>query len=158
MVASRELAEALAERGELARRIEQLQSRIVANARFQEGEAPAENAAALLAEFDEAVGRVELLVGRINRTNATAPLGDRTLTEALSRREALRTRHKAISAAADAASGARHGYQRQLRSELAYVAALPVAELRRTADDLSRQLREIDLEIQRANWEVDLVD
>ena len=43
------LAEALALRAETKRRIEQLRSRIVDNARYQEGETPAEDAAALLA-------------------------------------------------------------------------------------------------------------
>jgi hypothetical protein len=44
------LAEALALRADATRRIEQLRTRIVANARFQEGEEPAEDAQALLAE------------------------------------------------------------------------------------------------------------
>jgi hypothetical protein len=43
------LAEALALRAEAARRIEQLRSRIVDNARYQEGEEPAEDASRLLA-------------------------------------------------------------------------------------------------------------
>jgi hypothetical protein len=38
------------------------------------------------------------------------------------------------------------------------IPALPVAELRRQADDLARQVREVDTLIQRVNWEVDLLD
>jgi hypothetical protein len=38
------------------------------------------------------------------------------------------------------------------------IPALPVAELRRQADDLARRLREVDTAIQRTNWEVDLLD
>jgi hypothetical protein len=38
------------------------------------------------------------------------------------------------------------------------IPALPVAELRDEADDLARQLREVDTRIQRANWEADLLD
>lgn len=38
------------------------------------------------------------------------------------------------------------------------VPALSVSELRRQADDLARQLREVDTLIQRTNWEVDLLD
>ena len=38
------------------------------------------------------------------------------------------------------------------------IPALPVAELRGQADDLARQLREVDTLIQRTNWEVDLLD
>ncbi len=36
--------------------------------------------------------------------------------------------------------------------------ALPVAELRGQADDLARELRELDVRIQRSNWEVELLD
>jgi hypothetical protein len=38
------------------------------------------------------------------------------------------------------------------------IPALPVAELRGQADDLARQLREVDTLIQRTNWEADLLD
>jgi hypothetical protein len=38
------------------------------------------------------------------------------------------------------------------------IPALPVADLRRRADDLARQLREVDTLIQRTNWEADLAD
>lgn len=43
------LAEALAERAEATRRVEQLRARVVGNARYQEGETPSEDAAQLLA-------------------------------------------------------------------------------------------------------------
>ena len=49
------LAEALSLRANAVRRIEQLRVRVVGNARFQEGEEPAEDAAALLAEIDGAL-------------------------------------------------------------------------------------------------------
>lgn len=38
------------------------------------------------------------------------------------------------------------------------LAALPVAELRDQADEIARELRELDIRIQRSNWEVDLLD
>ena len=154
------LAEALALRADSARQIERLRSRIVSNARFQEGEDPAENAAALLAEADEVLDGYETLIRRINRTNAATQLGaDGTLTDALARRDALRARHSVVTSAADAAAGTgQPGYARQLRSELRMLSALPVAELRSRADDLARELRELDVRIQRSNWEVDLLE
>ena len=36
--------------------------------------------------------------------------------------------------------------------------ALPVAELRGQADAFAREIREVDVRIQRTNWEVDLLD
>ena len=48
------LAEALALRAEATRRIDQLRARIVDNARYQEGEQPAEDAASLLTQTEPA--------------------------------------------------------------------------------------------------------
>jgi hypothetical protein len=152
------LAEALALRADAARRAEQLRARIAASARYQEGETPAEDAAALLVEADEVLGELEVLIRRINRTNAATVVEGGTLTDALARRDVLRLRHSVVTSAADAAAGEGQRGYRQLRSELKMIPALPVAELRRRADDLARQLREIDTLIQRTNWEVDLLD
>jgi hypothetical protein len=153
------LAEALALRADVARRVEQLRSRIVGNARYQEGEEPAEDAAALLTEVGDALDELESLIRRINRTNAITPLGEGTLTDAIARRDTLRLRHSVLTSAADAAAGSgRPSVSRQLRSELAFVAALPVAGLRGQADQVARQLRELDMGIQRVNWEAELLD
>ncbi|MFJ8771397.1 DIP1984 family protein [Streptomyces microflavus] len=120
------------------------------------GETPAEDAAQLPAEAGEVLSTLETLIRRINRTDATVEMGpDGTLTDALARRDVLRLRHSVVTAAAG--SGER-GYGRQLRSELMMLSALPVAELRGQADVLAREIREVDVRIQRTNWEVDLLD
>jgi hypothetical protein len=154
------LAEALAERAEATRRAEQLRARVVGSARYQEGETPAEDAAQLLAEAGEVLDALEVLIRRINRTNAAVEMGPYgTLTDALARRDVLRLRHSLVTAAADAAAGkGERGYGRQLRSELMMLSALPVAELRARADVIAREIREVDVRIQRTNWEVDLLD
>src|ERR1700733_8979251 len=154
------LAEGLALRADAARRMEQLRARIVASARDQEGEEPPEDAAALLAEAGVALDDLEGLIRRVNRTNAAAQIGaGETITDALARRDVLRLRHAVVTAAADAAAGrSQGGIGRQLRSELKMLAALPVAQLRAQADGIARELRELDIRIQRSNWEVDLLD
>jgi len=155
------VAEALALRADTTRRVEQLRARIVASARYQEGEEPPEEAAALLDEAGAALDQLEVLIRRINRTNAAAQIGaDGTITDALARRDVLRLRHAVVSTAADAAAGRGQsgGIGRQLRSELKMLVALPVAALRAQADELGRELRELDVRVQRANWEVDLLD
>lgn len=155
------LAEALAERAAAVRRVEQLRSRIVASARYQEGETPAEDAQRLLTEVGAVLDELELLIRRINRTNAVVPCGDEgTVTDALARRDVLRLRHAVVTAAADASAGKdqRGLVVRQLRSELTMLSALPVAELRAQADVLARQIRDLDTRIQRTNWEADLVE
>ncbi|MBO1414722.1 DIP1984 family protein [Streptomyces sp. FH025] len=151
------LAEALAQRADATRRVEQLRTRIAGSARYQEGELPAEDAGQLLVEAGSVLEGLESLIRRINRTNATVAMaGGGTLTDALARRDVLRLRHSVVTAAADAAAG--RGGVRQLRSELKMLSALPVGELRTQADVLAREIREIDVEIQRTNWEVDLLD
>jgi DNA repair exonuclease SbcCD ATPase subunit len=152
------LAEALALRADASRRAEQLRSRITGSARYQEGEEPAEDAEALLAEAGAVLDELESLIRRINRTNSATPVGGGTLTDALARRDILRLRHSVVTSAAEAAAGDGQRGFRQLRSELKMIPALPVAELRGQADDLARQLREVDTLIQRTNWEADLLD
>ena len=154
------LAEALALRADATRRVEQLRARVVGSARYQEGEVPAEDAASLLAEAGEVLEELEALIRRINRTNVVTVVEEGvTLTDALARRDVLRLRHSVITSAADAAAGRdQRGAVRQLRSELKMLSALPVAELRAQADELARRIREVDVRIQRANWEVDLLD
>ncbi len=155
------LAEALAERADAVRRVEQLRARIVGSARYQEGETPAEDAQRLLVEVGAVLDELELLIRRTNRTNAAVTVGDDgTLTDALARRDVLRLRHAVITAAADAAAGRdqRGLAVRQLRSELTMLSALPIADLREQADALAREIRELDIRIQRTNWEADLLD
>jgi hypothetical protein len=155
------IAEALADRAAAVRRVEQLRSRIVGSARYQEGEEPAEDASELVAEVEQVLGELEGLIRRINRTNASAEIEPGvTVTDALARRDVQRLHHGILTSAADAAAGQNHhhGMGRQLRSELKMFAALPVAQLRSQADVLARDLRELDVRIQRSNWEVDLLD
>lgn len=151
------LAEALTARADLQRRIEQLRARITANARYQEGEEPAEDAAALLVEADADLARLRDLIRRINATNSRLELGaDGTMTDALAARDVLRLQHSLLADAAAAASGANDQFLRQMRSELRQVSALPVAELRARADSVAQELRELDNRIQQANWLHDL--
>ena len=150
------LAEALAVRADLQRRIEQLRSRISDNARYQEGEEPAEDASALLVEADAALDRLRELIRRINATNGRITVGDGTMTDALAARDVLRMRHSLLTDAAAAASGSGQSFMRQMRSELRQFPALPVGELRSRADDVAKELRELDSSIQQANWGNDL--
>jgi hypothetical protein len=47
---------------------------------------------------------------------------------------------------------------RFLRTEIKHVPAFDVAAVMAEADRLSREHRELDTTIQRANWEVDVID
>ena len=62
------LAEALQERADLNRNIEQLKNRLSSNALVQEGEQPVECPENLKQELDASISRLSYLIARINRT------------------------------------------------------------------------------------------
>ena len=154
------LAEALIQRADAQKRLAQIQSRAVAVARHQEDEVPAEDASALLIAGRALTDEIEGLIRQINRTNSVNEIAPGvTITDAIAERDALAMRRKLVTAVADAGSGdGGHQWARQLRSELRYVSAVPVADLRREADDLARRFRELDSQLQAANWAVELID
>ena len=80
------------------------------------------------------------------------------MTDALAARDVLRLQHSLLADAAAAASGSNDNFQRQMRSELRKISALPVAELRTKADAVAQELRDLDNRIQQANWLHDLRD
>ncbi len=151
------LAEALAARADAQARLQELRSRIRDNARHQEGDAPAEDPNALIAEADRVAAELTRLVRAINATNAATPVeGIGTLTDAIAERDGLAARRKVLVDAAGEASGS--GGLRLMRSELRMVTALDVPDLRRRIDELSRQRRQLDLRIQAADWTTELVE
>ncbi len=63
------LAEALIERADLQRRLEQLKQRLNQNAQYQEGEEPAEDPNTLLTEYRQTATELEQLIIKINLAN-----------------------------------------------------------------------------------------
>jgi hypothetical protein len=92
------MAEALAPRADLQKRLEQLQQRMVKNARVQEGDKPEEDPAELQAELEKAARELTSLIQRINRTNAASPFGNGMLADALAERDVLKIRYNAYRA------------------------------------------------------------
>src|ERR671918_854188 len=152
------LAEALRERADAQRRLAALRDRIEASARYTEGEEPTEDAAALLEEAEGVVDRLEELILLINRSNLEAELPEgRSLTAALAERDALRTRFGLLKSAADAATGRRDLF-RMGRQELRTFSSLDVKNLRSRADEVARQIRELDLAIELVNFSTETVE
>jgi hypothetical protein len=150
------LGEALARRAELQNRLGQVRDRLRLSALVQEGDAPPEDPAPLLAEIDEVAIELERLIALINRTNSatTLPSG-LLLTEALAKRDVLGLRHSALKAVADATAQQQARYS---RSEIRMVRTFDVATVRKQVDALARDQRTLDVEIQAANWTVDLIE
>ncbi len=151
------LAEALANRADLQRRIEQMRGRLQKSALVQEGESPPEDPQELLGETERLVSELEGYVRRINRTNLSATLsdGETTLTDALARRDALALRYGNLKTLVSTAS---ERLPRYGRAEIRILPAVEVGPLRRRMDELARERRELDTAIQQANWATDLVE
>jgi hypothetical protein len=143
------LAEALVLRSDVAKRMEQVKARAMRNAKVQEGDQPAEDPSALMDEHDRLAAELGTLISRINRTNSATPFLDATLTEALAKRDVLRLRQAAWR---DVAERATVVQTIQTKSEVRFRSALDVRSAQKQADELSRELRNLDAKIQEANW------
>jgi len=149
------LGEALARRSDLQKRLAQLAVRLRESAVVQEGSEPPESPEELLGEVDRLADELESLIAVINQTNSSTRLPSGvTLTEALARRDVLALRHGVLHQAAEAAAQAQARYG---RSEIRWVRLIDVAATRVRLDELARERRELDTEIQAHNWTVDLI-
>lgn len=149
------LAEALQERADLNRRIEQLRYRLSNNVLVQEGEKPLEDPTALLEELESSFTRLEWLIARINLTNCAIKVEGRSLTELIARRDVLSLRADAYRRLVEEASQNTH---RATRTEIKILSAVDVPALQRQADDASRELRLLDNTLQATNWTADLME
>lgn len=149
------LAEALQERADLNRRIEQLRYRLNNNVLVQEGEKPLEDPTALLEELESSFTRLEWLIARINLTNCAVKVEGRSLTELIARRDVLSLRAEAYRRLVEEASQNTH---RATRTEIKILSAVDVPALQRQADDASRELRLLDNTLQATNWTADLME
>ncbi|HWL07732.1 MAG TPA: DIP1984 family protein [Planctomicrobium sp.] len=149
------LAEALLERKSLKDKIDSLRARLDENVLIQEGDQPNEQPQVLLEELGEALRQLEQLIRKINGTNNIARLADgSTVSEAIVRRDVLRMKREAIEQVVNSASLRHHRFG---RNEVKFVLTVNTADLRQQIDALSKQWRELDSEIQAANWTMELV-
>lgn len=149
------LAEALQERADLNRRIEQLRARLNANCLVQEGEKPAEDPKTLLKELDASIALLEKRILQINMTNCKTTVGGRTLTALIAEKDCLSLRLAAYRGLIAEASENTH---RARLSEIKILPTVRVAELQRTTDDLARQIRLLDNTLQETNWQTALIE
>lgn len=143
------LAEALALRSDLQRRLEKLKIRLVKNARIQEGGSPEEDPAELQLELEKTARELTVVIQRINRTSAQTPFRGGTIADGLVERDVLKLRYNTYRELANAASTSQG---RTTRSEVKYVSTVSVAAIQRKADDLAKEYRELDTRIQEADW------
>ncbi len=147
------LAEALQERADLNKKIDELRRRLGNSILVQEGEEPAEDPAQLLAELDAALARLETLMAQINLTNSKTRAGGRTLTELIARKDALLLR---LAAYRDLVYTAGQSTSRARGTEIRVRPVLKAAELQKSVDRTAKEARELDNLLQETNWKTNL--
>ena len=149
------LAEALNERADIQRRIAQLESRLIDNAKVQEGEEPAERPEDLLAELDGLFSRLEELMSKINWTNSQTIQEGHTMTQLLARRDCLTRKIGVLRSFLQSASAT---VSRATRSEIKIKSTVSVPKMQKQVDGPSKELRELDSAIQALNWTTNLME
>lgn len=148
------LAAALSERADLQARLSELGIRLNNNSKVQEGEEPAELPEELLEELDRTINRLEELISRINLTNSTAKRDGKTITQMLSHRDCLKNKIQIMRNFLDNSSSR---VNRMTHTEIKIKSTIPVSEIQKRVDALSKELRETDEMIQELNWITELL-
>jgi hypothetical protein len=148
------LSEALILRGDVQKRLAQLQDRLKRSAWVQEGEKPHEDPMKLRQQVAALIQQLQALIIQINQANMDTRLeSGMTLTEALAFRDAITLHQNILRSVADAAS---ERVERYGAAEIRRVPTIDVAQFRDEIDRLAKQRREIDTAIQAANWATDV--
>ncbi len=149
------LAEALQERADLNRNIEQLKMRLNKNVLVQEGETSAESPEKLKHELDASVERLAYLMAKINKTNCVTIVDGKTLTELIAEKDVLSLK---ISAYKEIVSTASFSVSRLRNSEIKIKPTISVVEWQSEIDNMSKKLRIIDNKLQETNWNTELIE
>lgn len=148
------LAEALLLRADLQKKLASLKQRLERNIQIQEGEQPDEAPEELMITAQQTNDELHDLIAKIHRTNALATIDGKPMLDMLVERDKLIERHKIIMSAL---TPARQISQRYSNREIKWVVTIPVKNLQRQADDVAEKIRLINIKIQSANWQIDLV-
>lgn len=149
------LAEALLLRSDQQKKLASLKQRINANVLVQEGDTPSEDPNELMQQVFALTHETQGLILQIHRTNAQATLSDgRLLLELLMQRDELVERHKIITGAI---ANTHREPDRYSAREIKWQKVIPVASLQKQADDISAKLRDLNIRIQAANWQINMV-
>ncbi|ORI00346.1 DIP1984 family protein [Campylobacter concisus] len=149
------LAQALILRADTQKRLEQLKGRLLDNAKIQENERPSEDPKLLLKELDRLSDELFRLILAINLTNSSAKFEGVSLTEMIAKKDTLSQKASVLREFAKSASQKVDLYS---NSEIKILSSVDVATLQKQIDELSKEIRELDMKLQEANWQVDLVE
>lgn len=149
------LAEALQERADLNRNIEQLKNRLKNNVLVQEGEKTAEEPEKLKQQLDVSIKRLAYLISRINLTNCRTIVDGQTLTELIAKKDTLSLK---ISVYKDIVYTGSQASYRARNTEIKIKPAIIIADWQANIDAMAKELRLLDNQLQESNWNTELME
>ncbi|MBU1117317.1 MAG: DIP1984 family protein [Bacteroidetes bacterium] len=148
------IAEALLLRADIQKKLESFRERITKNVLIQEGEQPSEDPQKMLEEVNSVSEDLRSLVFKINKANLNGKTKfGRSLTEAISERDILTTKHSIVKSAANSATKPPERYGVK---EIRWVKTVNVMQLQDDMEKLAKKIREVNSEIQEANWQIEV--
>ncbi|WP_169942167.1 DIP1984 family protein [Campylobacter sp. RM15925] len=148
------LAEALILRADLQKRIEQLRVRLNNNAKVQENDKVAEQPSELLKELDGCINELNSLISKINKTNCASQIEGQNLVDLIAKRDTMTMKAGILRGFIENASRKVEMYSSK---EIRILSTVDVASLQKELDGISKEIRQTDTLLQRANWQVDLI-
>lgn len=149
------IAEALIERKALKTAMEQLKARIYQQAWVQDGEKPFEDPNEMLEQLQSVTNQFEEYVVRINRTNQAVKTKDgASLMEVLIKKDMLNFRHMVLTNLCTKAIPQQSRYSTR---EIKFIPSVDIAGMRKKADQIAKEYRELEKKIQECNWQFDLL-
>lgn len=156
------LAEALMLRAELKNEADELFKRIEENAFYKQDETPMEDAKELFRKMEDVLLEIKVLEEKIWRTNMnTLCQGKKTIYDLLRERDYLIKivyRKNRVIAMHKSDYQNKMYYLKDESSVIKKVFAFDIKTLIKERDEAAKKCKEINLMIQRKNWEVDLME
>ena len=149
------LAEALQERADLNKKIDELRRRLNNCILVQEGEDPIEDPEQLLEELDRAIDRLGKRITQINRTNCRTEVNGMSLTAMIAKKDMLLVQ---LSAYRDLVYAAGQGADRARGTEIKIKAVLKIRDIQSKVDRMAKEVRELDNLLQETNWKTELLE
>lgn len=150
------LAEALLLRADLQKKLASLKSRLSENVKVQEGDNPDELPDELLITANQIIGELYNLIEKIHKTNSKSVLENgKSLLSVLNERDELVERHKLLLSAIESSKTETDRYSYR---EIKWQKQINVKALQQQADDIAIKLRQINIAIQSANWQIDILE
>ena len=157
------LAEALVERGDLQKRLQEISNRIGQNVMVEEGREPEEKVQDLINEAAAIAEKLTLLVIAINKTNSVsvieqAPYTGSTVMELLAKRDELAQRRNLYNVVLNHNVDPRYNAYSRSKDDVRFESTVNAKEIREEMDKLAKERRMVDTFIQSVNWTLDIVE